>query len=204
MFPTSSIVKHVQKDDDHDRFYAQAEVTLTEDMDHAELQLRDVDSSVYAAPLMNAKAGLNTFHISGNESSPFTVGATIPVLCSLNRPTRTRVTMDRIAKMGWTFTMKCASIANSLFHRCLPVPEALTTGPSPAKSDVESDDMSPIPAKVLTVAKQHRSKLSEMPDPEWYLEQFRSHIGTIHELFKVCHPNDGRLYHGRLETHWQR
>ena len=48
--------------------------------------------------------------------------------------------------------------------------------------------MSPIPAKVLTVAKQHRSKLSEMPDPEWYLEQFRSHIGTIHELFKVCPP----------------
>ena len=81
MFPTFSIVKHVQKDDDHDRFYAQAEVTLTEDMDHAELQLRDVDSSVYAAPLMNAKAGLNTFHISGNGSSPFTVGATIPVLC---------------------------------------------------------------------------------------------------------------------------
>jgi hypothetical protein len=49
MFPTSSIVKHVQKDDDNDRFYAQAEVTLAEDMDHAELQLRDVDSSVHAA-----------------------------------------------------------------------------------------------------------------------------------------------------------
>ena len=48
--------------------------------------------------------------------------------------------------------------------------------------------MTPVPAKVLTVAKQHRSKLSEMPDPEWYLEQFRSHIGTIHELFKVCPP----------------
>ena len=81
MFPTSSIVKHVQKDDDNDRFYAQAEVTLAEDMDHAELQLRDVDSSVYAAPLMNAKAGVNTFHISGNGNSPFKVGATIPVLC---------------------------------------------------------------------------------------------------------------------------
>ena len=48
--------------------------------------------------------------------------------------------------------------------------------------------MSPIPAKVLAVAKQRRSKLSEMPDPEWYLEQFRSHFGTIHELFKVCPP----------------
>ena len=48
--------------------------------------------------------------------------------------------------------------------------------------------MYPIPAKVLTVAKQYRSKRSEMPDPGWYLEQFRSHVGKIHELFKVCPP----------------
>ena len=81
MFPASSIVTHVQKDDVNDRFYAQAKVTLAEDIDHAELQLRDVDSSVYAAPLMNAKAGVNTFHISGNGNPPFKTGATIPVLC---------------------------------------------------------------------------------------------------------------------------
>ena len=48
--------------------------------------------------------------------------------------------------------------------------------------------MTPIPAKVLTVPKQYRSKLSEMPDPDWYLEQFRSHVGKIHDLFKVCPP----------------
>jgi hypothetical protein len=34
--------------------------------------------------------------------------------------------------------------------------------------------------------RQYRTKLSEIPDPEWYLEQFRSHIGMIHELFKDC------------------
>ena len=44
-----------------------------------------------------------------------------------------------------------------------------------------------IPPKA-PVAKQYRSKLPEMPDPQWYLEQFRSHIGKIHELFKVCPP----------------
>jgi hypothetical protein len=81
MFPISSIVKHVQKDDENDRFYAQAEMMLAEDVDHAEVQLRDVDSSVYAAPLTNAKAGANTFHISGNGNSPFEVGDIIPVLC---------------------------------------------------------------------------------------------------------------------------
>jgi hypothetical protein len=45
-----------------------------------------------------------------------------------------------------------------------------------------------IPAKVVTPAKHYRSKLSEMPDPDWYLGQFRSHIAKIHELFKVCPP----------------
>ena len=81
MFPAVAIVTHVQEDHDYNRFYAQAEVTLSEDMDHAELQLRDLDSCVYAAPLMNAKAGVNTFHISGNENSPFKVSATIRVVC---------------------------------------------------------------------------------------------------------------------------
>jgi hypothetical protein len=49
MFPASSIVKQVQNDDENNRFYAQAEVMLAEDLDHAELQLRELDSSVYAA-----------------------------------------------------------------------------------------------------------------------------------------------------------
>ena len=83
MFPASSIVKQVQNDDENNRFYAQAEVMLAEDLDHAELQLRDLDSSVYAAPLMNAKAGVNTFYISGSGNSPFKIGGTIPVICFL-------------------------------------------------------------------------------------------------------------------------
>jgi hypothetical protein len=28
----------------------------------------------------------------------------------------------------------------------------------------------------------------EFPEPEWYLEQFRSHVSTIHDLFKACPP----------------
>ena len=81
MFPASSIVKQVQNDDENNRFYAQAEVMLAEDLDHAELQLRDLDSSVYAAPLMNAKAGVNTFYISGSGNSPFKIGGIVPVIC---------------------------------------------------------------------------------------------------------------------------
>src|SRR5438132_11031809 len=48
--------------------------------------------------------------------------------------------------------------------------------------------MTRIPAKIFNASKQYRSKLSEMPNPEWYLEQFRSHVGKIHELFKICPP----------------
>ena len=81
MFPASSIVKQVQNDDENNRFYAQAEVMLAEDLDHAELQLRDLDSSVHAAPLIHAKAGVNTFYISGSGNSPFKIGGTIPVIC---------------------------------------------------------------------------------------------------------------------------
>jgi hypothetical protein len=55
MFPTVAIVKHIQEDRDYNRFYAQAEEMLTEDLDYAKLQPKDVDSSVHAAPLMNAK-----------------------------------------------------------------------------------------------------------------------------------------------------
>jgi hypothetical protein len=87
MFPTVAIVKHIQEDRDYNRFYAQAEVMLTEDLDHARLQPKDVDSSVHAAPLMNAKAGVNTFYISGTGNSPFKIGDTIPVICFPNGET---------------------------------------------------------------------------------------------------------------------
>jgi hypothetical protein len=66
MFPSVAIVKHVQMDNDNNRFYAQAEVTLAEDVDQAELRLADVDSSVHSTPLMDAKAGVHKFDISGD------------------------------------------------------------------------------------------------------------------------------------------
>jgi hypothetical protein len=80
MFPTVAIVEYIEEDHDYNRFYAQAGVTLTEEVDHAELRLKGVDRSVHAAPIMNAQAGPNTFHISGIGSSPFKVGDTIPAV----------------------------------------------------------------------------------------------------------------------------
>ena len=61
MFPASSIVKQVQNDDENKRFYAQAEVVLAEDLDHAELQLRDVDSSVLCGSAHERKGGSKYF-----------------------------------------------------------------------------------------------------------------------------------------------
>jgi hypothetical protein len=81
MFPTVAIINHVQEDHENDRFYAQAELILVQDVSHAQLELKNVGSSVHATVLMNAKAGRNAFDISGNGASPFKVGDTIEVTC---------------------------------------------------------------------------------------------------------------------------
>ena len=81
MFPSVAIINHVQDNDEHDSFYAQAEVILAQDVSQAQLELKDVDSSVHATVLMNAKAGRNAFDISGSGASPFEVGDTIRVIC---------------------------------------------------------------------------------------------------------------------------
>jgi hypothetical protein len=79
MFPIAALVKDVQIDHDYNRFYAEAEVTLTAYVEYAEIQLRGVDASVHAGPIRDAKLGTNTFHISGIGTPPFKVGDTIRV-----------------------------------------------------------------------------------------------------------------------------
>jgi hypothetical protein len=81
MFPSVAIINHVHQDDENDRFYAQAEFILAQDVSHAQLELKNVGSSVHATVLMNAKAGRNAFDINGNGTSPFKVGDTIEVTC---------------------------------------------------------------------------------------------------------------------------
>jgi len=61
--------------------YSQAEVILSQDVNHAQLELQGVDSSVQATVLSNAKAGRNAFDINWNGASPFKVGDTIRVIC---------------------------------------------------------------------------------------------------------------------------
>jgi hypothetical protein len=63
MFTSVAIVTHVQKSDENNRFYAQAELILAQDVSHARLELEDVNYSVHATVLMNAKAGRNAFDI---------------------------------------------------------------------------------------------------------------------------------------------
>ena len=81
MFPGVAIVNHVQENDQNDKFYAQAELILAQDVSHAQLELEGVNPSVHATVLMNAKAGRNAFDISGNGISPFKLGDMIMVTC---------------------------------------------------------------------------------------------------------------------------
>jgi hypothetical protein len=61
MFPTVAIVNHVQENGENDKFYAQAELIFAQDVSHAQLELENVDASVHATVLMNAKAGRDAF-----------------------------------------------------------------------------------------------------------------------------------------------
>jgi hypothetical protein len=81
MFTSVAVVTHVQKSDENNRFYAQAELILAQDVSHARLELEDVNYSVHATVLMDAKAGRNAFDIRGDGASPFEVGDTIKVIC---------------------------------------------------------------------------------------------------------------------------
>ena len=81
MFPSVAIISHVHEDNENDRFYAQAELVLIQDVSEAHIELKNVGSSVQATVLMNAKAGRNAFDISGNGTSPFKLGDTIEVTC---------------------------------------------------------------------------------------------------------------------------
>jgi hypothetical protein len=81
MFHGVALVNHVQENDEKATFYVQAELILSQDVIHAQLELRGVDTSVHATVLSNAKAGRNAFDISGNGASPFKVGNTIRVMC---------------------------------------------------------------------------------------------------------------------------
>jgi hypothetical protein len=81
MFPSVAIVYHVQENDEKDRFYAQAELILSQDVNHAQLELKGVDFSAHATVPSKAKAGRNVFDISGNGAAPFEVRDTIRVIC---------------------------------------------------------------------------------------------------------------------------
>ena len=77
MFHGVAVVNHVQENDEKATFHVQAELNLSQDVIHAQLELQGVDNSVHATVLSNAKAGRNAFDISGNGASPFKVGNTI-------------------------------------------------------------------------------------------------------------------------------
>jgi hypothetical protein len=46
MFTSVAVVTHVQKSDENNRFYAQAELILAQDVSQARLELEDVNYSV--------------------------------------------------------------------------------------------------------------------------------------------------------------
>jgi hypothetical protein len=80
MFSAVAIVKHVEESEG--RFYAEAEIVLTEDVDKVNLELDELSPQIpHAEPLISVRAGTYTIGVSGNTPSPFQVDSTIPALC---------------------------------------------------------------------------------------------------------------------------
>jgi hypothetical protein len=80
VFGAVAIVKHVEESEG--RFYAEAEIVLTEDVDKVKLQLGELSPQIpHAEHLVGVRAGTYTIGVSGNAPSPFQVDSTIPVLC---------------------------------------------------------------------------------------------------------------------------
>jgi hypothetical protein len=70
VFPSVAIVNHVHEDNEKDRFYAQAELVLAQEVSQAHIELKSVGSCIQATVLMNAKAGKNAFDIKVTEPPP--------------------------------------------------------------------------------------------------------------------------------------
>jgi hypothetical protein len=80
VFGAVAIVKHVEESEG--RFYAEAEIVLTEDVDKVKLELDELSPQIpHAEPLLDVRAGTYTIGVSGNAPSPFQVDSTIPALC---------------------------------------------------------------------------------------------------------------------------
>ncbi|HEV3210350.1 MAG TPA: hypothetical protein VGY91_08785 [Chthoniobacterales bacterium] len=75
-----AIVKHIEESEG--RFYAEADIVLTEDMDKVKLELDELGPQLpHAEPLLDVRADTYTIGVSGNAPSPFQVDSTIPALC---------------------------------------------------------------------------------------------------------------------------
>ena len=80
VFGTLAIVKKVEEREG--RFYAEAEIVLTEAVDKVKLELDELRPQIpHADPLLDARAGTYTIGVSGNAPSPFQIDSTIPALC---------------------------------------------------------------------------------------------------------------------------
>jgi hypothetical protein len=80
VYSAVAIVKHIEESEG--RFYAEAEIIITEDLEKVQLELAEISSQLpHAEPLLDVRPGTHTIGVSGNSPSPFQIDSTIPALC---------------------------------------------------------------------------------------------------------------------------
>jgi hypothetical protein len=75
--PEAAVVTQVVED--AERFYAKAEITITEPSHKIELDLHGLNPSLEADPLTDVRPGTHILKVSGNSPSPFKKGDQIRV-----------------------------------------------------------------------------------------------------------------------------
>ena len=110
--------------------------------------------------------------------------ATVPILCIANK-------LDLIGNG--------TSVLNSLLLWCPLRALSLTVVPSPAKLDRKWLEMTPVPAKVLTVAKQSSQyRVLVQIELEKYLGSFRTlRFGAVKPFHGTCHNGQLDLFYYR-------
>jgi hypothetical protein len=76
MQPITAKIIHVQSEE-VDRFYAEAEIIVPENMTHVQLTIDKICPEAHAPTLSDVEAGTHRLPISGPGESPFKVGDSI-------------------------------------------------------------------------------------------------------------------------------
>jgi hypothetical protein len=78
-FDSPGVAIVTQVVEDAERFYAKAEIDITENLQKIELDLHGLDPNLHSDPVVDVHPGTHILKVSGNSPCPFQKGDKIPI-----------------------------------------------------------------------------------------------------------------------------